>query len=255
VKKLYGETVAMIKAGDINGALGKLETIRDIDPGNRLAQRGMQKVYNWHVRNAETMFKKGDLSAYSRFMDKAVAYFPAMKLDNLYQRASKYSNGGRLLGGGEDNAAAVYATIIRTVGDDGNATKRLKETIDKAMRRDFEEKKPRECTDDALNLAETLPAQASGIYVICGDVYYANNALLSRDGYNAAAMYTKALKADNFNDHARKQLLTIVAEIKNRLVGMRDREERRALLRTAQSNLPDSEEFISLLRELEAGSK
>jgi hypothetical protein len=68
-------------------------------------------------------------------------------------------------------------------------------------------------------------------------------------------MYTKALKADTSNDRARKQLLTIVAEIKNRLAGMSDRAERRALVRTAESNFPDTGEFPPLLRELEAGSK
>ena len=60
----------MIKAGNVDGALATLETIRDVDPGNRLAHRGMQKVYNWHIRNADAMFKKGDFRAYRRFMDR-----------------------------------------------------------------------------------------------------------------------------------------------------------------------------------------
>jgi tRNA A-37 threonylcarbamoyl transferase component Bud32 len=255
VKKLYGEAVDMIKAGNIDGALEKLETIRNIDPGNRLAHRGMQKVYKWHVRNADAMFKKGDFRAYRRFMDKAVAYFPGMKLDNLYQRGEKYSDGGRLLSEDEDNASAVYATIIKIFADDRHAAKCLQETIDTAMRKSFEENKSREYTDLAVKLAAALPEKAGGILGICGDIYYANNVLLSNDEYNAAAMYTKALKADNSYDHARKQLLIIVAEIKNRLAGIGDREERRALARTAESNFPDTEEFSPLLLELEAQSR
>ena len=255
VKKLYREADAMIKAGNIESALATLETIRDIDPGNRLAQRGMQKIYNWHIRNADAEFKKGDFRAYRRFMDRAVAYFPGMKLDNLYQRGKKFADGGRLLGDGEDNASAVYATIIRTYPAEGHAAKLIQETIDTAMRNSFAENKSREYGDYAAGLAASLPGEAGGIFAICGDVYYANNVLLSSDGYNAAAMYTKALKADTSNDRARKQLLTIVAEIKNRLAGMSDRAERRALARTAESNFPDTEEFSSLLRELEAGSK
>jgi tRNA A-37 threonylcarbamoyl transferase component Bud32 len=252
VKKLYGEAVGMIKAGNIDRALEKLETIRDIDPGNRLAHRGMQKVYNWHVKNADEAFKKGDLRAYRRFMDKAVAYFPDMKLDNLHQRAEKYAAGGRLLGDGEEYASAVYATIISTFPGDEHAAKGLREILDTAMRKSFAENKSREYSDRAAELAASLPGEAGGIFAICGDVYYANNVLLSRDGYSAAAMYTKALAADSSNDHARKQLLTILAEIRNRLAGIGDREERRALVKTAQSNFPDSGEFPELLKELEA---
>jgi serine/threonine protein kinase len=252
VKKLYREAAAMIKAGSIESAIEKLETIRDIDPGNRLAQRGMQKVYNWHIKNADTMFEKGDFRGYRRFMDKAVAYFPDMKLDNLHQRGKKFADGGRLLGDGEDNAAAVYATVIRTFPEDNHAAKGLGETLDKALRQGFAENRSRECSDRAVRLAETLPEKASGIFGICGDVYYANNVLLSGDGYCAAAMYTRALGADDSNDHARKQLLAIVAEIKNRLAGMSDRDERRAIARTARSNFPDSGEFPALLQELEA---
>jgi hypothetical protein len=215
----------------------------------------LQKVYSWHIRNANAMFKKGDFKAYRRFMDKAVSYFPGMKLDNLYQRGKRYADGGRLLSDGEDNASVVYATIIRTFAEDKNAAKRLQETIDKAMRKSFEENKSRECTDLAVKLAAALPEESGVIFGICGDVYYANNVLLSNDEYNAAAMYTRALKADDSYDHARKQLLVIVAEIKNRLAGIGDRDERRALVRTAKSNLPDTEEFAPLLLELEAGSK
>ncbi len=255
VKKLYGEAAAMIKAGNIDGALEKLETIRDIDPGNRLAHRGMQKVYRWHVRNADAMFKKGDFREYRRFMDKAVAYFPGMKLDNLYQRGKKYADGGRLLGDGEDNASAVYATIIRNFAEDRRAAKLLLETIDEAMRKSFEEDTSRAYSDRAAALAASLPGEAGGIFALCGDVYYANNALLSNDGYNAAALYTKALGADTSNEHARKQLLIIAAEIKNRLVGIGDREERRALVRSARSNFPDTGEFSSILLELEAQSR
>jgi tRNA A-37 threonylcarbamoyl transferase component Bud32 len=254
VKKLYGEAVGMIKAGNMEGALSKLATIRDIDPGNRLAHRGMQKVYNWHIRNADAMFKKGDLRSYRRFMDKAVEYFPVMKLDNLYQRGEKYAAGGRLLGNGEDNASAVYATIIRTFPGDRHAAKGLREALETAMRKSFTENKSREYADYAAGLAASLPGEAGGIFTICGDVYYANNVLLSRDGYNAAAMYTKALAADDSNDHARKQLLTIVAEIRNRLAGAGDRDEKRALVSAARSNFPDSGEFPALLRELESKS-
>jgi len=255
VKKLYGEAVQMIKAGNIDRALEKLETIRDIDPGNRSAHRGMQKAYNWHIKNAEAMFKKGDFSAYRRFMDKAVAYFPRMTLDNLYQRGKKYSDGGRLLSEGEDNASAVYATIIRTFPGEKSAATLLQETIDTAMRRSFEENRSRQSSDCALKLAADLPEKSGTIFGICGDVYYANNVLLSGDVYNAAAMYTKALEADNSDDHARKQLLLIIAEIKNRLAGISDRAERRALVRTAESNFPRTEEFSPLLLELEAQSR
>lgn len=255
VKKLYREADAMIKAGNIDGALEKLETIRDIDPGNRLAQRGMQKIYNWHIKNADAMFRKGDFRGYRRFMDNAVSYFPEMKRDNLFQRGKKYADGGRLLGDGEDNAAAVYATIIRTFPDDKHVEGRLLETVDEAMRASFAGNKSRESADRALRLASALPEKAGAILGLCGDIYYANNVLLSRDGYGAAAMYTRAIEADSSNAHAREQLLTIVAEIKNRLAGMSDRAERRALVRTAESNFPDTGEFPPLLRELEAGSK
>ncbi len=255
VKKLYGEAAGMIKSGNIDGALEKLETIRDIDPGNRLAHRGMQKVYNWHVRNADAMFKKGDYRGYRRFMDKAVAYFPDMKLDNLHQRGKKYADGGRLLGDAEDNAAAAYAAIIRTFPEDGHAAKRLEETLDRAMRRSFEENKSRECADRAMTLAAALPEKAGDIFGICGDVYYANNVLLSNDRYNAASMYTRALAADGSSDRARKQLLAIAAEIRNRLAGIGDRGERRALVRSARANFPDTEEFSALLQELEALSR
>lgn len=251
VRKLYGEAVVMIKAGNIESALATLETIRDIDPGNRLAQRGMQKIYNWHIHKADAEFKKGDFRAYRRFMDKAVAYFPDMKLDNLYQRGKKFADGGRLLSDGEDNASAVYATIIRTYPAEGHAAKLLQETLDTAMRNSFAENKSREYSDLAISLAAALPEKAGSIFGICGDVYYANNVLLSGDGYNAAAMYTKALNADTSNDHARKQLLTIVAEIKNRLAGIGDLGKKRALVRTARANFPDTEEFSPLLLDLE----
>jgi hypothetical protein len=255
VKKLYGEAAAMIEAGNIDGALGKLETIRDVDPGNRLAQRGMQKIYNWHIRNADAMFKKGDFRGYRRFMDNAVAYFPEMKLDNLYQRGKKYSDAGRLLGDGEDNAAAVYATIIKTFPDDKHAEGYLLKTVDEAMRTSFAGNRSRESADRALRLAAALPEKAPGILGIAGDIFYANNVLLSRDGYGAAAMYTRALEADSSNAHAREQLLTIAAEIKNRLAGMTSRDERRALVRTAESNFPATGEFQPLIQELEAGAK
>jgi hypothetical protein len=255
VKKLYEEAVAAAKAGSVDGALERLETIRDIDPGNRLAQRGMQKIYNWHIKNADAMFKKGDFRGYRRFMDNAVSYFPEMKRDNLFQRGKKYADGGRLLGDGEDNAAAVYATIIRTFPDDKHAEGYLLETVDEAMRESFAGNKSRESADRALRLASALPEKAGAILGLCGDIYYANNALLSRDGYGAAAMYTRALEADSSNAHAREQLLTIVAEIKNRLAGMSDRDDRRALMKTAESNFPDTGEFQPLLQELEAGSK
>jgi tRNA A-37 threonylcarbamoyl transferase component Bud32 len=255
VKKLYREAAVLIEAGNIDGALEKLETIRDIDPGNRLAHRGMQKVYKWHIGNADAMFKKGDFRGYRRFMDRAVAYFSDMKLDNLYQRGKKYADGGRLLTSGEDNASTVYATIIRTFPKDKHAAKCLEETIDKAMRMSFEENKSREYSDLAAALAASLPEKSGGIFGICGDVYYANNVLLSSDGYNAAAMYARALNADDSNDHARKQLLAIAAEIKNRLAGIADRDEKRTLVRSARSNFPDTEEFSPLLLELEAGLK
>ncbi len=255
VKKLYREADAMIKAGNIESALATLETIRDIDPGNKLAQRGMQKVYNWHIRKADAEFKKGDFRAYRRFMDRAVAYFPDMKLDNLYQRGKKFADGGRLLSDGEDNASAVYATIIRTYPAEGHAAKLIQETLDTAMRNSFAENKSREFSNLAISLAAALPEKAGSIFGICGDVYYANNVLLSNDGYNAAAMYTKALKADTSNDRARKQLLTIAAEIKNRLAGLGDRAERRSLAKSARSNFPDTEEFSPLLLELEAQSR
>jgi tRNA A-37 threonylcarbamoyl transferase component Bud32/tetratricopeptide (TPR) repeat protein len=250
VKKLYGEAAALIKAGNTDGALEKLETIMDIDPGNRLAHRGLQKVYNWHVRSADALFKKGDYRGYRRFMDQAVSYFPDMKLDNLYERGKKFAGAGRLLGDGEDNAAAVYATIVRTFPAEGRAAKRLHEVVDRAMRKSFEENKSREYTDHAIAVAVSLPDKASDIYGICGDVYYANNVLLSRNGYNAAAMYSKALEADGSNDHARKQLLAIIAEIKNRLAGITDAHERLALVRSAALNFPRSGEFPSLIQEL-----
>ncbi len=255
VKKLYGEAAAMVKAGNIDGALAKLETIRDIDPGNRLAHRGMQKAYRWHVKKADAAFKNGDFREYRRFMDKAVAYFPGMKPDNLYQRGKKYADGGRLLGDGEDNASAVYAAIIRNFPEDRHAAKRLLETIDRAMRSSFEENKSRECSDRAAALAARLPGEAGGIFALCGDAYYANNTLLSNDAYNAAGMYTKALGADASNEHARKQLLAMAAEIKNRLAGIGDRDGRRALVRSARSNFPDTGEFSAILLELEAQSR
>ncbi len=255
VKKLYGEAAAMTDAGNIDGALAKLETIRDIDPGNRLAQRGMQKIYNWHIKNADAMFKKGDYRGYRRFMDNAVSYFPEMKRDNLYQRGKKYSDGARLLGDGEDNAAAVYATIIKAFPDDKPAEDYLLKTVDEAMRKSFAESRSRESADRALRLAAALPEKAPGILGIAGDIYYANNVLLSRDGYSAAAMYTRALASDSADAHAKQQLIVIAAEIKNRLAGMTSRDERRALVRTAESNFPDTGEFQPLLQELEAGAK
>jgi predicted Ser/Thr protein kinase len=255
VKKLFGEAAAMIKAGNIDAALKKLETIRDIDPGNRLAHRGMQKAYRWHVKKADATFKKGDFREYRRFMDRAVAYFPDMKLDNLYQRGKKYADGARLLSDGEDNASAVYAAIIRDFPKDRHAAKRLRETIEEALRRSFAENKARECSDRAAALAAGLPGEAGDIFAMCGDAYYANNTLLSSDGYNAAAMYTRALEADASNEHARKQLLAMAAEIKNRLAGIGDRDERRELVRTARSNFPDTGEFSSILLELESGQR
>jgi tRNA A-37 threonylcarbamoyl transferase component Bud32 len=255
VKRLYGEAAAMTDAGNIDGAIAKLETIRDVDPGNRLAQRGMQKIYNWHIRNADAMFKKGDYRGYRRSMDGALAYFPEMKRDNLYQRGKKYSDAGRLLGDGEDNAAAVYATIIRSFPDDKHAEGYLLKTVDVAMRTSFAENRPRESADRALRLAATLPEKAPGILGLAGDIYYANNVLLSRDGYGAASMYARALEADSTNAHARQQLIAIAAEIKNRLAGMTSRDERRALVRTTESNFPDTGEFQPLLRELEALAK
>jgi tRNA A-37 threonylcarbamoyl transferase component Bud32 len=252
VKKLYGEAAAFIKAGNIDGAIEKLETIKDIDPGNRLAHRGLQKVYAWHVRNADAQFKKGDYRGYRRYMDQAVSYFPDMKLDNLYERGKKFAGAGRLLGDGEDNAAAVYATIVRTFPAEGHAAKRLDEVVDRAMRKSFEENASRQYADRARALAASLPGKAGDMFRICGDVYYANNVLLSSDGYNAASMYTRALGADPANEHARKQLLAIVAEIRNRLAGTADRGEKRGLVRTARECLPDSGEFPALVRELEA---
>ncbi len=255
VKKLYDEAVAAAKSGSVDGAIAKLETIRDIDPGNRLAQRGMQKIYNWHIKNADAMFKKGDFRGYRRYMDNAVSYFPEMKRDNLFQRGKKYSDAGRLLGDGEDNAAAVYATIIRTFPDDKHAEGLMLKTVDEAMRAGFAGNRSRESADRALRLAAALHEKAPGILGIAGDVYYANNVLLSRDGYGAAAMYTRALEADSSDAHARQQLIAIAAEIKNRLAGMTSRDERRSLVRTAESNFPDTGEFQPLLQELEAAAK
>lgn len=188
-------------------------------------------------------------------MDNAVSYFPEMRRDNLFQRGKKYSDAGHLLGDGEDNAAAVYATIIGAFPDDEHAETFLLKTVDEAMRASFAQNRPRESADRALRLASSLPEKAPGILDLVGDVYYANNVLLSRDGYGAAAMYRRALEADSANAHAREQLLLIVTEIKNRLAGMTSRDERRALVRTAESNFPDTGEFPPLLRELEAAAK
>jgi hypothetical protein len=210
---------------------------------------------NWHIKNADAAFKKEDYRGYRRFMDQAVSYFPEMKRDNLFQRGKKYAGGGRLLGDGEDNAAAVYAAIIKAFPDDGHAEEHLLKTVDEALRASFAENKARQAADRTLRLASTLPDKAGRILGIAGDVYYANDALLSRDGYGAASMYARALEADSANAHARTQLIAIAAEIKNRLAGMSSREERRSLVKTAESNFPDTGEFGPLLQELEAAAR
>ncbi len=251
VKKLYDEAVSKIDAGEIDAALAKLGTIRDIDPGNVMAQRGMQKAYTWHLENADRMFSNGDYNGYRRYMNKAVEYFPQMKLDNLYQRGHKYFEAARLLGDGEDNAADVYKAISVAFPGEEYAGERLRETITIAMKNAFLENRFREYTDLARGLAAGLPGMASGIYMICGDAYYANNMLLAGDRYSAATMYTRALAADSSNAQAKNQLMLIVAEIRNRLAGTAGRNEKLALIRMAKSNFPDTEEFAAILKDLD----
>lgn len=250
-KKLYREALDMLKADNISGAMNKLEEIRRYDPGNRLAYRGMQRIYNHRLRTADAAFDDGRYGTYLSIMDRAVENFPEMRLKNLYHRGRKFFGKGRYIGTDDYNAIAVYSRILREFPDESKAADGLEEAFEKAILDAFENGKFVDCTNQTFGLTKDLPALASRIYVICGDNYYSNNMPITNNMYNAAFMYTQALKADPENDYARKKLNQIIYEVINRIGASGNRGEKNQLIQILKDCLPEDPEFMERITELE----